>query len=92
MSDVRAVLRRFLEAFCASIVHRRLFPDHTASRYLDKKDSPGPRATPFRRAHLRRVLDVPFIVSEKSDGERRFLYVAPPLPSNGSSPGRRPAR
>jgi hypothetical protein len=67
------VIAAFLDRFCRSHTFKKLNPQSTPRRLLESKDSPGPKSTPFRREHFRKLEQKPFCVLEKSDGERRFM-------------------
>eukprot|EP00613_Pedinella_sp_CCMP2098_P066556 CAMPEP_0171989722 /NCGR_PEP_ID=MMETSP0993-20121228/276557_1 /TAXON_ID=483369 /ORGANISM="non described non described, Strain CCMP2098" /LENGTH=366 /DNA_ID=CAMNT_0012642715 /DNA_START=79 /DNA_END=1176 /DNA_ORIENTATION=- len=72
----RSVVAELLKEFCSSKVHCELNPAHCDWRkYFEGHNSPGPRSLPFRRAHLAGNLGArPYLVGEKSDGERRLLF------------------
>ncbi|KAJ8610097.1 hypothetical protein CTAYLR_007100 [Chrysophaeum taylorii] len=65
---------RFARLFCASPTHARAVPEYPASRYVELADSPGPRAKPLRRRDLSVIGSEPFLVAEKTDGERGWFF------------------
>lgn len=75
LSRLKAVV---LQAFCASECMRRERPDLTVGHYMERKETPGPRAIQLRRKSLVEVAGPrapPHVVCEKSDGTRLFLLV-----------------
>lgn len=65
----------FLDAFCGAAYMRTHMPAFNVNFYMDKNDTPGPRAIPLRRKTVPALLQRDFLVCEKSDGTRNFLYV-----------------
>ena len=68
------VAKAFAETYCASKSHRTSCPDWPARKYLDKRDSPGPRARPLKRRDLATVATAKWYATEKTDGERHWLF------------------
>ena len=68
------VAKAFAETYCASKSHRTSCPDWPARKYLDKRDSPGPRARPLKRRDLATVATARWYATEKTDGERHWLF------------------
>ena len=68
------VAKAFAETYCSSKSHRTSCPDWPARKYLDKRDSPGPRARPLKRRDLATVATAKWYATEKTDGERHWLF------------------
>ena len=72
--DYGRVRRCLVEAYCASATHRSVCPEYTVERYLQSKDSPGPRARPLRRRDLPDLGGQQWVVAEKTDGVRGWYF------------------
>lgn len=67
----------FAQTYCSSPVHARYCRDYPASRYVDQRDSPGPRALPLRRLDLKTLSEHRYLATEKTDGQRGWFYACP---------------
>ena len=66
--------RRFAELYCSSPSHRSSCPDWPPRKYLERRDSPGPRARPLKRRDLGMLRTQRWFATEKTDGERHWLW------------------
>ncbi|CAM9615156.1 unnamed protein product, partial [Chrysoparadoxa australica] len=63
--------------FCTP-THLRLNPRCTPSFYMEARDIPGPRSAPLHKRDLPGIKSPgAYVACEKSDGERRMLFVVP---------------
>ena len=85
-----ALQKELLATFCGSVVMREELPDLTVDWYVQRQETPGPRAVQLRRRTLlellgRRSSSKGLAVCEKTDGTRSFLFVPALQPSERRS-------
>ena len=54
--------------------HKTSCPDWPPRKYLERRDSPGPRARPLKRRDLAMLRSQRWFATEKTDGERHWLW------------------